>query len=447
MRSLIALIRMRGESWSRASCIVPAAWRIVPSALRSAARRDRPGGDVVHAAVKLRYAGRMLGIQSHVGGRWLVMLGCAGNVHEELRAGWRLLRITWPFVAIVLVLVVLAQRKPRDRLGDPGVRRWRKPLVKGAERSGRQPAPLRAIALGSGLPGTARRRRCGRNGRPALRAHEQRAWPGARARVAHRQGSGPSGAGESDGRAAARGAYREARRRHDSRAPRRRRARGRRVGRSNPGSHGPDRRRGAGAEGRHPRATAGRTAVASGAARRAHRTRQPAGVRAATGSRARKRVRRSDEGTRFSISTSIISRRSTTPAGTPPATSCCARSAKCFSASCANAIRSPGWAATSLPSCWRTARRTTRRESRNRCGRKWPTVEFALGRSGGFVSVSASASCRSPTSVIRWRMSCALRTRAATQAKNAGRDRVRVHDARGRRRARPRRTFRPALPR
>ena len=55
---------------------------------------------------------------------------------------------------------------------------------------------------------------------------------------------------------------------------------------------------------------------------------------------------------------------STTPAATPPATNCCARSAPCCNKACARATRWRGWAATSSASCWRTARRKSRGDRR-----------------------------------------------------------------------------------
>ncbi len=67
--------------------------------------------------------------------------------------------------------------------------------------------------------------------------------------------------------------------------------------------------------------------------------------------------------------TSTSSRRSTTPRGTPPATSCCGAARMPGGASCAPATRSPAWAATSSPSCCPTAPPPTPRGSPACCAR------------------------------------------------------------------------------
>ena len=78
-----------------------------------------------------------------------------------------------------------------------------------------------------------------------------------------------------------------------------------------------------------PRATVRRAPVASGEPRRAHRPAQPARIRASPAYRARRARATRTRTTRCCTSTSTSSRSSTTPADTPRATSCCARSARC----------------------------------------------------------------------------------------------------------------------
>ncbi len=83
---------------------------------------------------------------------------------------------------------------------------------------------------------------------------------------------------------------------------------------------------------------------------------------------------------------------STTPAATPPATNCCARSVPCCNKACARATRWRGWAATSSASCWRTVRRKKPWRSPTICARPSRTCT-SPGAGSRSTAPSASAWC------------------------------------------------------